>query len=343
MERLCHGTTRTAALPYVTPPPSRWRYDAGLLLVVLFWGLNFAVIKFPLAAMHPLTVNMFRFAASVLVVGALYARSAGGAFWRPLRAHGAALVGLALLGHVGYQVFFIFGIDLTTAGSASLLLASSPMWTAAFSHLARLERLRPGAWAGFALSLAGAAAVVVGGGGLARADASLAGDLLILASAVFWALYTVLSRPLLQRGVSATGLTFFSILLAFPVLLGLGLWTLPETDWPAVGAVDWAALVYSGALSTGVAYALWNVGVRHVGPAQTAAYGYLVPLVAVLGGVVLLGERVSGAQLLGGALIIAGLFVIRRFRTPSAPPAPAEAPPVEPAAFEAATRPGSRT
>jgi drug/metabolite transporter (DMT)-like permease len=70
--------------------------------------------------------------------------------------------------------------------------------------------------------------------------------------------------------------------------------------------------VFSGALSTGLAYALWNVAVNVVGPARTSAFNNLVPFVALATGYVLLGEPVTGIQLAGGLLIIGGLWLVRR-------------------------------
>ena len=80
----------------------------------------------------------------------------------------------------------------------------------------------------------------------------------------------------------------------------------------------WAALRYSGALSTGVAYWLWYDAVLRVGPSRAAAFSNLTPSVGVAAGVVLLGEPLVLRQVLGGVFVIAGLVVMRRER-PSAP------------------------
>jgi len=292
------------------------RYDAALLLVVLIWGLNFPIIKVPLEAMHPFTVNLFRFAVSVLTLGGLWAhraRALGVPFFRVLRQNPGAVVGLALLGHVGYQVLFILGIARTGAGSAALIIASSPAWTALGGHVTRIERLRPIQWLGLTLSFAGVFVVVLYGEKTVDFSAeALTGNLLLLAGAAFWGLYTVFSRPVLGRGLPPLSLTFFSVLLAMPVLAALGLSTMPQTVWTDVGASDWGALLFSGGLSTGLAYYLWNIGVRAVGPSQTAAFNNLVPFVALVAAFVMLGEPITLPQVGGGLLIVGGLVVMRR-------------------------------
>ena len=289
--------------------------DAGLLLVVLVWGLNFAVIKVPLEVMDPFTVNLFRFAVALVTLGALHwraARQRPEPFWHALRVAPLAVVGLGLLAHVVYQTGFILGIDRLTAGMGALLMATAPLWTSLFAHAFGVDRLRGAAWAGVGLGLLGAALVILGrpsGGEIAGTGL---GIVLLLAGAFAWAVFTVLARPILQRGVSPIGLTFFGLLAAFPFLVALGAPGLATVEWERAGWEVWAALVFSGALSIAAAYAIWNLAVRQIGPSRTALYNNLVPFVGVASGAVLLGERVVPLQLVGGVLVIAGLVVVRR-------------------------------
>jgi drug/metabolite transporter (DMT)-like permease len=122
----------------------------------------------------------------------------------------------------------------------------------------------------------------------------------------------VFNRPLLASGLAPLGVTFYGVLAALPVLAAFGAPHLGATDWGRVGPAEWGAIVFSGALSTGLAYALWNVAVNAVGPARTAAFNNLVPFVALGAGYFLLHEPITGIQLLGGALIIGGLALVRR-------------------------------
>lgn len=300
------------------PPTRSGRPDLALLITVLIWGLNFPIIKVALGPMPPFVVNALRFTVSAAVLGALYAaqlKGRPGGFWDPIRRHGLTVIGLGLLGYVGYQFLFIVGVNATSAGSASLIISSSPVWTAVFARLLGFEHVPLGAWGGLVLSLAGTALVVLAGvGAVDLTEDTLFGNGLMLAGAVAWAGYTVLSRPVLKTDVSATGLAFFGILVALPFLWGLGVTEWGEIAWAGVDGWVWAAVVFSGGLSTGLAYALWNTGVRGVGPSQAAIYNNLVPVVALASGALLLGERVTLYQLLGGALIIGGLMLMRRAR-----------------------------
>lgn len=298
-------------------PRAPWTYDVALLFAVLVWGVNFAVLKAVLDVMPPHALNVLRFMVSLVVLGGLYVvfqRRAGAPLAAPLRRFAGPLFGLGLLGFFVYQVSFIIGVDHTTAGNAALIMASAPIWTALIGHVAGSEYLSTGAWLGLLLSLAGAAVIVVGGAEvLDLSDDTLVGNLLMVAAAACWGAYTAFSKPL-SRHVSPTAISFFGLAFALPLLLGVGLPAMDEVAWERTGVLVWAALVFSGGLSTGLAVVIWNAAVRQVGAAQTAIYGNLVPVVGLASGVILLGESVRWAQLAGGALIVGGVVLMRRAR-----------------------------
>ena len=287
--------------------------EVGLLAVVLIWGVNFAVIKVPLEVLPPFVVNLARFVVSAAVLGALHVRQAharGVSPWSTFRAGRWEVVGLGLLGILVYQVGFIVGVDRVTAGMGALLIASSPLWTAVSAHALGVERLRGAGWAGTGVCLVGVVLVVAGRPGELGGDAL--GVALMLGASLAWGVYTTLSRPLLDRGASALGLTFWGVVVSFPGLVALAVPDLLSADWQAVDAWDGVAIVFSGGLSTGVAYGIWNASVQAVGPSRTAAFSNLVPFVGIAAGAVLLGEPVQLLQIAGGVAIVAGVLVVRR-------------------------------
>lgn len=318
------GYLARPAHPTRMPPPSdrAWQYDLYLLLVVLIWGLNFPILKAVLGVMHPHVVNVFRFLFSLAVLGGVYGwrqHRAGAPFWEPVRQYGWHLFGLGLLGYLLYQFCFIVGVDFTTAGNAALIMASAPLWTALLGHVFGIDRLGVRTWLGLSVTLVGTVLVVLyGAQRVTLSDDAFVGNLMMLGAALFWGSYTVFNKPVL-RHVSPAGLTFFGLLMAMPFLVALAVPYVPDVAWEAVDGTVWIAIAYSGALSTGLAIVLWNLGVQRVGPSNTAVYGNLVPVVAVLASVVFLGEQVTPGQLAGGALIILGLVYMRRVRRRTAP------------------------
>lgn len=295
-----------------------WISDLSLLAVVLIWGANFPILKGALQAMHVHVLNVFRFVVSALVLGGMYAYSRRGgsaSFFGPLRSHGRTIAGLGILGYVLYQVCFIVGVNNTTAGSAALIMASAPMWTAIISRVAGYERLGRLSWIGLAVSLAGTVLVVAAGSDrVALGAGSLFGNALMLTGAVLWGTYTALNTSVVHE-VEPVAVTFFGILVALPFLGAIGAPYASTVAWAEVDLWVWVAIVFSGGLSTGVAFVVWNTAVRNVGASNTAVYNNLVPLIAVFGGWLFLDETVNAAQLGGGALIIVGLVMVRRYRT----------------------------
>ena len=297
-------------------PSASWKNDAALLFVVLIWGVNFPVIKVPLEVMPPFAANVFRFLASVLFLGVFYAVRAQGPLFAPLRAYPRRIISLGLLGHVAYQVCFITGVHWTTAGSAALIMASSPLWTALVSRLRGYEDLPLAGWGGLLLSLGGTGLVVATGADLT--GGTLAGNVVMLAAAAFWGIYTAFNTAIVED-VSPAGFAFLSILVALPALILLGIPYFDAVEWDAVGLVEWTALVFSGGFSTGIAYLIWAAAVKNVGPSHTAVYSNLVPFVALVGGAVLLDETVVPTQMAGGLFIVGGLVALRRSRKHEVP------------------------
>lgn len=295
----------------------KWRAETALLFVIFVWGVNFPVVKAVLEVMHPHVLNTFRFLVSAFVLGGIYAyrrARVGQPFWQPLRDHPFQIAGLGLLGFLVYQLCFILGLDRTTAGNAALIMASSPLWTAVTGFALRTESLQPRSWFALMVVLAGAIVIVLGGGGSVDfGSETFVGNVIMLAAAVAWGAYTALNKPAL-RYVSATGLTFLGLLFALPFLFAVGVPHYADVAWHRVTMLHWAAILFSGGLSTGVAIALWNNSVNSVGASETAVYGNLVPIVALISSFLLLNEAITISQVVGGVFVIGGVLVMRRAR-----------------------------
>ncbi|HET6566595.1 MAG TPA: DMT family transporter [Rhodothermales bacterium] len=295
-----------------------WKTDAGLLFAVLIWGVNFPILKAALSAMHPFVVNAFRFTVSAAVLGTVYAvrkrAGVGPSFGETVRGFWKELVGLGLLGYLFYQLSFITGIDHTLASNAALIMASSPLWTAAFGHVFGLERIRRAAWLGLAVCLAGTAVVVIGGSHAVQfGSRTLLGNTLMLLAAAMWGAYTAFSRPVLRR-LQPSSVSFLALMVALPFLYLLAVPYWGQVKWPQVDGWVWLAIIFSGGLSTGLTYVIWNSAVQAVGASQTAAFNNLVPFVGVLASFLILGEDIYWPQIVGGALIIGGLVITRGVR-----------------------------
>lgn len=298
----------------------RWRSEIELLTVVLMWGVNFPVMKWVLEVFDPIVLNLLRVSTALFVLAWVYWLRSGrslGVMWAPFASHGWALVRIGIVGWFIYQVGFVLGLSLTSAGSAALIMASAPLWTGLLAKLLGYEKLGALGWVGLAISVVGTTGVVFfGRAEISLSWATMTGNIIMLAAAMMWGFYTAMARSLISV-MSPTALTVCAILPALPLLAVAAVPFVAHMDWSQVTWLHVVLIILSGALPTGFAIVLWNRGVRTIGASHTAAFGNLVPFVALFSAWWLLGDPVLPGQLIGGALIVGGLAVMRHSRIPS--------------------------
>lgn len=295
-----------------TGPVPGWGWtETSLTVMVLVWGINFAVAKRALDAFDPLGFNAIRFVVASLFVGAVL--RAQGPLPRPERRHVPRILALGLVGNVAYQMAFILGLDRTRAGHAALMLALTPVVTALLSRATGHERPGGRTWVGAAVSIVGVALVTGSGAAQGHGGEVLVGDLILVGAAIGWALYTVGSRPLVQH-YGSVAVTAWTMWVGTVALVLAGIPALLHQDWSRVGPGAWGGLLYSALFSLGLAYLIWYRGVERIGNTRTAIFSNLTPVVALAFSAVWLGERPSGLALLGAAMTLGGVSWVRTDR-----------------------------
>lgn len=285
--------------------PANLRAHVALLFMVVIWGINFSVGKIALEDLSPLTFNALRFPLGAALLYILLRRR--GRIPLPAREDLGLVLMLGLLGNLLYQMFFIFGLDLTRAGNASLLLASTPIMTTLLSAWLGHERVKARVWLAVIATFAGILLVVLGGRSKPGVGGdTLLGDLIMFAASLAWSFYTVCSRPLLRK-YGPLPLTAWTLWIGCAAIVLVGLPQTIQADLAAVPVLTWVAVAYAGILSIGVAYIIWYYGVEHLGNTRTAAYSNLTPVVALAFAWWSLGEIPTAAQLIGTVVILSGV------------------------------------
>lgn len=289
-----------------------------MLGVVLIWGVNFSAVKLALGGLAPLAFNTLRFGMATLALVAIM-RLRGESFGLR-RPDILSVILLGFGGHTLYQALFINGMARTTPAIAALLMATSPLFVVIYGMLLGLERPRRTVIVGILLSFAGTLLLIVGGqsargaaGELSLRRETLVGDLLILLAAMMWAAYTLGGKPLLGR-YSPLKLNALTMIPGTLLLALLSAPTLARQDWGAVSASAWGAWAYSTIFAVIVAYVLWYTSVQRVGGARTAIYSNMTPVVATAVSWLAMGERLTPLQIVGAAIVIAGILLARRGR-----------------------------
>jgi drug/metabolite transporter (DMT)-like permease len=280
--------------------------EGSLLLTVLFFGTDFTAVKLVVESVPPILFAATRFtlAGLLLLPLALFFGSEG----RLSRQDLLPMLGLGFVGVTLTQSVFTVGVGLTTAANTALVYSTAPVWGMLLAFALGWERPRVSGVLGISLCLFGVGAIVYGS--LDFAGTSLVGDALILAAAVFWGSYTVLTLSFLRR-YSAVAVAAYAMTLGGLAAFPLAALDPSPLNLAALDGLTWGAAAYSALCSSAFGFAAWGWGVSHVGANRVLVYQYLVTLIGVSTGILLLGESFGAGQLVGATVILAGVYLAR--------------------------------
>ncbi len=287
----------------------KYLIDLSLILVAVIWALNFSIVKVSLREMDPYSFNALRFIfATALLWFAAHKR---GYSLKVEKEHFWKLVGIGIIGNLFYQLFFIIGLNYTYAANAAVMLGTIPIWVALLSQFFTDEKLTTFKTMGVLLAFVGVTFIILGGkDSISFESETFLGNIITLIAAVCWATYTILSRKYLAIYSPLQYSAFMSVIGLITLFL-VGLPFMIKLNWSEISYVGYGGVLYSGALSIGLAYIIWNNGVKRIGAVRTAAYQNLVPVLGLVFGLVLLGEELSILQYIGASLVISGIVLAR--------------------------------
>ncbi len=216
-----------------------------------------------------------------------------------LRGQRPAVWGVGIAGLFGYHVCYFTALSLAPAAPASLVAFLWPLLIVPFSGLLPGERLRPGHVLGAVVAFVGAG-LVVGGSDAGFAAEQIPGYLAALCCALIWSGYSILSRRL---GAAPTE-TVAVFCLATSLLSFLAHLVFEPTVWPD-GAGQWLAVVGLGLGPVGLAFYLWDIGVKHGNIQMLGVASYAAPLLSTLL-LIATGHAKAGVALLVAAGLVAG-------------------------------------
>jgi drug/metabolite transporter (DMT)-like permease len=280
-----------------------------MLLTTLIWAFNFSVLKIALREFTPGSFNGPRLTLASLFL-LLFLRLKEGTI-APPRRDVLKLIVLGVVGNTCYQFLFINGINRTAASTTSLILTMTPILIALLSAIFIRERIHWIGWAGIMTSFFGLYFVIFGNGaGVSVGREGLKGNLMILVGNIFWAVYTVFSKPLLEK-MSALRLSTLTLSFGALFYLPLTFRDIARLDWGSVSARSWAALVFSAVFAIALSYVFWYSSVKRVGNTKTGIYSNITPVFTVIFASLFLGERIGLTKVVGTLIIILGFYLTR--------------------------------
>ncbi len=275
---------------------------------MVFWAGNFIVVKGAIGILPPIGFTFLRYCVAAVTLLVLL-RWREGAIRLP---HGD-IIRIGLLGIVGfgcYQILWPVALQSIPAGDSALLIAATPVITAVLAMSIGADTPNPVKLAGALVSFSGVALVVAAGEGL-DLRSSIVGDVLTLIAAACWAVYSVFGATVLRRH-SPLVTTTWAIVAGTLFIAPFGIAQLVTTPITGVGLPIFLAILYSGTLAAGVANVVVLHGVKLLGPTRVTALQFLIPPLAVVMAAVFLNEPIRPIQVIGGAIILAGVALLRR-------------------------------
>ena len=283
--------------------------DLVMLVHSLISAGTYLAAKRALAELSPFELGLARFVLAAAIYAALL-------FRRRLQVARRDAWRLAALGFVAIplnQGLFLGGLSLTTPGHAALLYAMTPVFVFLLALLRREERSSGLKVAGIVTAFAGAATVLASRGQLGRWSirGGVMGDLLVLCAVVAWAVYVVWGKPYAERyGVVAT--TGLTVIAGTILYLPIGAALSRGEHFRALSPAGWASLAYLVVLTSVVAYLLYYFALAREDASRVAIWSNTQPVLTALLAWAVYGDRITGAFVVGGALVIAGVAMTQR-------------------------------
>ncbi len=283
------------------------RTELFLLVAVILLGTNPVAVKYAVSAFAPLPFVALRFTvAGLLLLGTGRILGAGGGVQRRDL---LAMMGVGALGVGATNMLFTSGVSLTNASDTALIYAVVPVWGMILGSVLGLEKPTLRGVLGVGIAFLGIIVVVYGG--LGGSGSSLKGNLLVLGATVCWGSYTVLSLPLLEK-YSPLVVAAYTMLFGGLAALPLALPGFLSVEWNAMSVGVWAAVAYSTVLVAAFGFFAWQRGASLLGANKVLVYQYLITFVGVASGIMLLGEGLGVEKIIGGAIILFGVYLARR-------------------------------
>ncbi len=272
-----------------------------LILTILFWGLAFSAIKYSVQTLTPVELAGLRFfVADLFFMGTIFI----GNFKLRLRDYPMVFI-LGLFGVTIYHVFLNLGEIYVTSGVASLLIATSPIFVLFLSRLFLSETITSRKLTGIVMAFLGVAVLSE-----PEFNVKAAGVIFVLLSSISASIYTVMGKRLMRRYNYAILTNYAIIFGSLPLMpfVPSALSRLVTTGDVILGF----SVVFLGIFSTYLGYLGWYYFLEREEASRASVFLLAIPLVAIIAGVILLGETIDIMTLLGGIAIIGGIALVLR-------------------------------
>ncbi|MGN0770653.1 MAG: DMT family transporter [Christensenellales bacterium] len=284
------------------------------LATICVWGSTFIFSKTLLDVFTPVQIMLLRFFVAYAVLWCMYPKTE--------KTTARDNLGIFFMSLFADTVYFLCennALRYTLASNVSILVASAPIWTAVLAHFfIKGNKLRKNTVYGSLIALVGVALVVFNGTVVLKFNPF--GDMLSMAAAICWALYSVMITHYIHRFSSfflMRRMTFFAILTTLPLAFFMGELNMPLYEFADPHKLF--CIAFLGIFGSGISYVTWNIATRRLGIVKVNTYIYVNPFVTLVTGALFLHEPITLMSVIGALLIICGVIIGVRERKGACP------------------------
>jgi len=289
--------------------PRALKGHIALLVAQIIYALNYSIAKGLMPAyISPIALVFMR------VIGA------GILFWlvslflrtqKVKKQDMKKMAWLAVFGVIINQVFFIYGLSLTTPINSSIIMISNPIMVLVFTMIILKERITFLKVSGLSLAVLGALMLLSLRGNFELGSDTIAGDLMTLLNSASWAIFVVMVKPIMMKYNTTTAMRWI-FLFGSIYMVPIGIVDTLHTNWTAFTPHAVFALCFVIIMTTFVAYFLNIYGLQELSPNTVSAYIYLQPFLATIFAVLMGEDKLTPIKLVSGISIILGLYLVTK-------------------------------
>ncbi len=278
-----------------------------MLVPTFCWAANIVAGKEALLGFNPLALAQLRVAGAAFILGVLFVLRGGRSRLPRTSREWLTLAALGLTGITLNQLCFIGGLARTSVIHTGLIVALGPVIVLMLAALMKTENLTLTKVVGMMLAFSGVALLLMERKRSADGPHWF-GDLIVLAGTVVFAYYTVLEKSVAKRYDDLT-LNAFVFGLGAVLMMPLAGKSTLAVDWHDLSLRAWGGLGFMIIFGSVLAYWIFAYALTQLSPSRVAAFSYLEPVIAAALGIWLLGEKVALGELMGGVLILVGMYL----------------------------------
>lgn len=289
-----------------------------MILATFFWAGAFIAAKLGVYALSPTILTFLRMGVATLILFPFMMHKLGDQF-KLKKEEIKIVLSTAIIGMIGYHMFFFTALQYTTATKASMINATNPLITALLASAFAGEKMTLRKTALLALALTGVIYILISGNLTTLSEIQLnKGDFIMMCGTFLWAVYGII----VKRGMPILGplkLTAYTFAFCTVIMMPFAIYDFATTDALSVGYEPYLAVLYMAIFPTVLGYTIQQMAISELGPSKASLFINLVPILSAAMAVAFLGEKLASYHIIGASMIITSVIFYTREPTKATP------------------------